>query len=247
MKKRILSIVIAMAMILSLTATATASEAAPPRTIDLGFFTIGFFDSNQIFEVRLNEEVAGGMVFRTDNLMYTRSGITRVRNPKANDEIEGTGAATMIDAEEITFLGFTHIDTVVDAGTALIFIQVDGTGSITLNGAIVYEFGDDDENIVPINIELTNRWSVEVSSDCCDGDCLIGDVDNNGVVSIIDALEILKYLAGIDGILDNSNAAVNHALILPSSRENGSPVIGDVLEILKALADIPSIVTRLSR
>jgi hypothetical protein len=80
--------------------------------------------------------------------------------------------------------------------------------------------------------------------ECCDSDCLIGDVDNNGIVNINDALEILKFLANIEGnLIDTDETALRHSLILPASKESiggGKPTILDVLEILKYLAGIPS-------
>jgi hypothetical protein len=69
----------------------------------------------------------------------------------------------------------------------------------------------------------------------------MGDVDDNGYVTIVDVLEILKYLAGLeDNVIKDSAKAHNHSLILPESRAAGEPGITDVLEILKALAGLPT-------
>jgi uncharacterized repeat protein (TIGR02543 family) len=69
-----------------------------------------------------------------------------------------------------------------------------------------------------------------------------GDVDGNGYVTIADALEILKYLASIHGILSNdtTGASMEAARITVEAPED--PKIGCVLEILKYLAGIPSMI-----
>jgi hypothetical protein len=61
-----------------------------------------------------------------------------------------------------------------------------------------------------------------------------------GEVSIADALEMLKHLAGIDSIIKPGNAAWFTAMITESSQEAGRVGIGDVLEVLKKLAGIES-------
>jgi hypothetical protein len=77
--------------------------------------------------------------------------------------------------------------------------------------------------------------------ECCVGGCLYGDVDNNEEITIVDVLEILLFLAGLDGILaDGCDIALRHSLILPESRLAGKPAIGDVLEILLYLAGLPN-------
>ncbi|MCL2037193.1 MAG: SUMF1/EgtB/PvdO family nonheme iron enzyme, partial [Oscillospiraceae bacterium] len=63
-----------------------------------------------------------------------------------------------------------------------------------------------------------------------------GDVDLNGTVTIADALEILKYLAGMSSRIDDGEDSLNNSLILQSSIIANKPAIGDVLEILKKLA-----------
>jgi len=66
-------------------------------------------------------------------------------------------------------------------------------------------------------------------------------VDNNEEITIVDVLEILLFLAGLDGILaDGCDIALRHSLILPESRLAGKPAIGDVLEILLYLAGLPN-------
>ena len=63
----------------------------------------------------------------------------------------------------------------------------------------------------------------------------LGDVNNNGEIDIGDALEILKYLAGLESLINDDIKAFNAALIMGEDE----PTIGDVLEILKYLADLP--------
>jgi hypothetical protein len=64
----------------------------------------------------------------------------------------------------------------------------------------------------------------------------LGQVRGEGKVSINDALEILKHLAGIDSVIDNCEIALMASLIV----SEGKPTIADVLEILKHLAGIPN-------
>ena len=65
-----------------------------------------------------------------------------------------------------------------------------------------------------------------------------GDVDGNGSVTIADALEILKYLAGMTSVVSEVNPeAWNVARITGED----TPVIADALEILKLLARMSSV------
>jgi hypothetical protein len=74
-------------------------------------------------------------------------------------------------------------------------------------------------------------------------DFLLGDVNGDGKVDISDALEILKYLAKLPSVFDDS-AKVGNALkaSLICDPQASKPVIGDALEILKHLAKLPSVV-----
>ncbi|MCL2071608.1 MAG: leucine-rich repeat domain-containing protein [Oscillospiraceae bacterium] len=62
-----------------------------------------------------------------------------------------------------------------------------------------------------------------------------GYVLSNPEVTIFDALEILKYIAGIDNLIDACDTARKAALITEESRVTGEPTIFDVLEILKCI------------
>jgi hypothetical protein len=66
-----------------------------------------------------------------------------------------------------------------------------------------------------------------------------GDVDGDGVITIGDALEILKYLAGLESTITGPDAALaqNAAMISPEAVE---VTISDALEVLKYLAELPS-------
>ncbi|MCL2036531.1 MAG: glycoside hydrolase family 11 protein [Oscillospiraceae bacterium] len=63
----------------------------------------------------------------------------------------------------------------------------------------------------------------------------IGDVDGNGTIAIADALEILKFLAGMNSMLSDP-VAYDNARITGGEK----PAIADVLEILKYLAKMNS-------
>jgi hypothetical protein len=68
-----------------------------------------------------------------------------------------------------------------------------------------------------------------------------GDVDGNGAITITDALEVLKFLAGIQPNISNNPQAMNAARVVEGRSEGESPVIADVLEILKLLANLNSV------
>jgi len=70
--------------------------------------------------------------------------------------------------------------------------------------------------------------------------CIRGDVNGDGVVTIADALEILKYLAEIDNLISKSPNAFNAAARITASV---IPTMGDALAILKYLAGMESQVT----
>jgi hypothetical protein len=71
-----------------------------------------------------------------------------------------------------------------------------------------------------------------------------GDVNGDKRIDITDALEILKYLAGLPSAITDGNVnitaenALNAARIITPGQ--GVPAIGDVLEILKHLAGLPN-------
>ena len=70
-----------------------------------------------------------------------------------------------------------------------------------------------------------------------------GDVNDDGIITIADALEIIKYLAGLPNVISASWLAEDAALITPASRAVGRTHIRDALEIMSFLAGLESIVT----
>jgi hypothetical protein len=64
---------------------------------------------------------------------------------------------------------------------------------------------------------------------------LNGDVDGNGIVTINDALEILKYLAKLPSSLDAPDSKQAACIVSESA-----PTINDALEVLKKLAKLPN-------
>jgi hypothetical protein len=67
---------------------------------------------------------------------------------------------------------------------------------------------------------------------------LLGDADLNERITINDALEILKFLAKLDSVLNDDPLSMKNSLIL--NPDASSPSIGDALEILKFLAKLDS-------
>ncbi|MCL2071304.1 MAG: hypothetical protein FWH07_03610 [Oscillospiraceae bacterium] len=71
-------------------------------------------------------------------------------------------------------------------------------------------------------------------------------LSNDTEPTIFDALEILKHLVGMDGVIKSGgrdSRAWNAALITAESQASGTPTIFDVLEILKYLVGMESAVT----
>jgi len=64
---------------------------------------------------------------------------------------------------------------------------------------------------------------------------MVGDVNQNGVIDIGDALAILRYLVGLSSEIDNCDISFNAALIESCRR----PQIGDALAILRELVGLP--------
>ena len=72
-------------------------------------------------------------------------------------------------------------------------------------------------------------------------------IDNSQPPTIFDALEILKFLVNMDGMIKSGgrdSRAWNAALITAESRASGAPTIFDVLEVLKYLVGMDSGITR---
>jgi hypothetical protein len=71
---------------------------------------------------------------------------------------------------------------------------------------------------------------------------ILGDVNGNGIIDIGDAVEILRYLAGMTNAIENNPQAFQAALVV-SPREGRLPNISDVVEILRYLAGMSSAIT----
>jgi endoglucanase len=71
-----------------------------------------------------------------------------------------------------------------------------------------------------------------------------GDVNGDGIITITDALEVLKYLAGLDNVMTNANRQVINQSAFDASRllRGAAPTINDVLEILKKLAGLSNVI-----
>ena len=68
-------------------------------------------------------------------------------------------------------------------------------------------------------------------------------VSGGDEISIGDALEILKYLAGLDNVIDDDDNALAAAIIVDAG-ESTAPTIGDALEILKYLAGLENMIAK---
>ena len=83
-------------------------------------------------------------------------------------------------------------------------------------------------------------WSPALYTLTVESTINLGDVNNDGSVTINDDLEILKYLAKLDNAIDGNEKAKKSALICDPNAP--APSINDALEILKYLAKLQSIV-----
>jgi hypothetical protein len=70
----------------------------------------------------------------------------------------------------------------------------------------------------------------------------LGDVNGNGEIDIGDALELLKYLAGLDSVIPREIITWEDERTWNAARVRNmpEPEIEDALEILKHLAGLPS-------
>jgi hypothetical protein len=66
---------------------------------------------------------------------------------------------------------------------------------------------------------------------------ILGDINGDGQVDIMDALEVLKYLAQMDSVIEEGNDAWNNARLIRDS----DPSIVTALEILKAISGMRSV------
>ena len=176
------------------------------------------------------------------NQPYTISGITRIRETSLNVDAVGGPAAGASTHDAIVFNGWITTDYGFKTDAALMQAQVDGTGTVTFGeGVLKITIGNDEYSADLSGLVLSNKQI------CCNGDCLIGDVNNDGIVTVNDALEILKYLAELRNEVDRRPIARVHSTITPESKIAGVPSMNDALEILKALSGLPSQVTRLKK
>lgn len=72
-----------------------------------------------------------------------------------------------------------------------------------------------------------------------------GDVTGIGRPHIVGALEILRYLVGLDSMIVHFERSWCASLILPESIERGSPGIGDALQILRYLVGLDGVLSQM--
>ena len=87
-----------------------------------------------------------------------------------------------------------------------------------------------------ITSETTSEITSETTTPLSEEQREPGDVNGDNKVTIADALEILKYLAGMSSIISPGESAYDAARVTGGEE----PSIGDVLEILKYLAGMDS-------
>jgi len=103
------------------------------RAVDVGVLSIGFFDDDELFEVRVNTDMDGIAAFGIV-MPYTLDGIERVRPFGLADALDGPAADASTD-KAVVFAGSVTECEFLEAGTAVLTAKIDGLGSIT--------FGDD--------------------------------------------------------------------------------------------------------
>jgi rhamnogalacturonan endolyase len=91
---------------------------------------------------------------------------------------------------------------------------------------------ESDEQTSPTATDTDNQTTTADIEDKVE----LGDVNLDGVIDIADALEILKFLAGIDNVIEHGvNPELSRANAMITG-ESDRPSIGDALEILKLIA-----------
>jgi hypothetical protein len=120
-------------------------------------------------------------------------------------------------------MGDTNTD-ILPANEIIATFYLIGTGTVTFEGVIILEI-EGQKQIFPMNATFDNKIKR-------------GHVTGGDKITITDALEVLKHLAGITTLTGNSFEA---ALITPQSQTTRRISINDVLEILKHLAGISKI------
>ena len=129
---------------------------------------------------------------------------------------------------------------VIPAGTTLCYFEVEGSGdiSIAIRVYVSYRLEYD-------YLEVNEFFNTAVAARCCES-CVQeyagkpGHVLGESTIGIMDALEILKSLAGIPNKIDDCANALAASLITEASQTAATPAPGimDALEILKKLAGI---------
>jgi hypothetical protein len=87
------------------------------------------------------------------------------------------------------------------------------------------------ENFTGIHIESVDNHEILTSVAYIGVPYRPGDVDGDGVVTIEDAVEILRYLAKVESAVDKSLLAYKAACVTGGE----SPTIKDALEIMRNL------------
>jgi hypothetical protein len=228
MKKRILSLLIAMSIIINMVSIATVSVSAQ-SSADVGLFRFEFNQNGTILNF-----VNGGAdisdfaisfsynVLDVDILFELFTNGLQIGTPTFNNQLDYSGDIlyTPSDGTLILYGNFSNIS----ANQTIASFTVKGTGTAHLKGGITLEINGQKPQIIPVDITLSNAPR--------------GHVLGNSKIGIGDALAVLKHLAGITTLKGSSFEA---ALITPQSQSSRRVSIGDVLEILKHLAGIKKI------
>jgi hypothetical protein len=69
-----------------------------------------------------------------------------------------------------------------------------------------------------------------------------GDVDGNGFIEIDDALEILKFVVGLESVIGDAPCKSRNAALIVSDTTEAAPSTADALEILKYVAGLESVI-----
>ncbi|MCL2036623.1 MAG: hypothetical protein FWG83_04460 [Oscillospiraceae bacterium] len=236
MKKRICSVcsmLVAVAIFFSVFPLAESSgQSSVSRMVTINNqLYIGFAEDDSKLVFGFNEDVDMPAQFSVSRANYSYSGFnSELGIPIMNEaSVWGYGYRySMIDshAGELNFAG----DAInFSEGEVVFFMEVEGRGTISLDGVFYVDLKGAGELLkIPFDVTVTNvRDTLPL---------IKGDVDGNGTVGISDALEILKFLAGMSSVIEKGNPAWDSARITGGE----APVIADVLEILKKLAGMES-------
>jgi hypothetical protein len=210
-----------------------------------------------------NNAVTEKVVINTPQTPQSRPPAVPTVEPFSSGDVNGDGIICMNDATEIlSWLSGSQKSILFDDPRAWDAALILSDEAPTINDAIaIVSYAVGIPNAIGVNLGghcdccceqcnyvFEDKWGIgnvpwTVNSMICR--CFKGDVNGDGVVNIHDALEILKYVSGVDTLIrarnDNDNPSIwLNAQVTANSRETDEITVFDAIEILKYIAGMDS-------